>query len=269
MSQIENEKNEENASKVKIIIISKKGKLDKSSEGRIITVKNEEGRMELRMDNISENISKAKIDKTLLSLFRSRNFTCINNSKKKIVFKANKSSLSSERVNYISNDNIYTCKNISKIEEKIKKKIDIKSNREIIDRLEIYDKYNIIPENNNKIVNNNETFEQEGTKLKEEKSRDLIKKGHIIDLKDEEEEESNELDEGIYNITSKNKILGSSKKDCESDKALNNPQSEIENKLQISSSVHNFNNLINTLKSNLNSIDEKSKITESKKIKTN
>ena len=54
--------------KIKLIIISKKGKTDEEKEESKITLKKEKGKINIRMENITQNLNKKKIDKALKSL---------------------------------------------------------------------------------------------------------------------------------------------------------------------------------------------------------
>lgn len=95
-------------SKLKLIIISKKGKLDKSNDKKVITLKNEEGRMELRMDNMSENITKKKIEKTLSSIFKNKSISDFKAKKQKFVIVDKKSNIFNnerEKFNFENNKN--------------------------------------------------------------------------------------------------------------------------------------------------------------------
>jgi len=56
--------------KIKLIIISKKGKTDKEKEESKITLKKEKGKINIRMENITQNLNKKKIDKALKSLIK-------------------------------------------------------------------------------------------------------------------------------------------------------------------------------------------------------
>ena len=153
--------------KVKLIIISKKGKLDKNGEGRVITLRKDEGRMELRMDNISENINRKKIEKTLQSFIYNKSVSEMKSKNKKIVIlnknKSNTNTLS-EREFYIKKesennknynsmyDDIYLKKKQKSIEEK-------KSDKSLKNIKEKNDTINIIENNEitkfNNISNNN------------------------------------------------------------------------------------------------------------------
>ena len=93
--------------KLKYIIISKKAKSDKiSNNEQIISLKKEEGKMELRMENISENITKKKIDQTLKSFIHNKSISDFKLNKKKYKIVDNsKSNTQSERENYIQDKN--------------------------------------------------------------------------------------------------------------------------------------------------------------------
>ena len=56
--------------KIKLIIISKKGKSDEEKEESKITLKKEKGKINIRMENITQNLNKKKIDKALKSLIK-------------------------------------------------------------------------------------------------------------------------------------------------------------------------------------------------------
>ena len=56
--------------KIKLIIISKKGKTDEEKEESKITLKKEKGKINIRMENITQNLNKKKIDKALKSLIK-------------------------------------------------------------------------------------------------------------------------------------------------------------------------------------------------------
>ena len=107
MSSSENElqDNIDDSSKLKkLIIISKRGKSDNRCNDQIISVKNEEGRMELRMDNISENITKNKIDKTLQSIIYSKSISSLK-QKKREYFISNRSNNTLSERERIKSDN--------------------------------------------------------------------------------------------------------------------------------------------------------------------
>ena len=92
---------------LKYIIISKKGKSEQSSNNeQIISIKNEEGKMELRMENISENITKKKIDQTLKSFIHNKSISDFKLNKKKYKIIDNKKlNTQSERENDIKDKN--------------------------------------------------------------------------------------------------------------------------------------------------------------------
>ena len=81
--------NDDSNPKLKLIIISKKAKIDKSEEGRVITLKKDEGRMELRMDNMSENITRKKIEETLHSIIFNKSVSDIKARTKKFIISSN------------------------------------------------------------------------------------------------------------------------------------------------------------------------------------
>ena len=56
--------------KIKLIIITKKGKTDEEKEESKITLKKEKGKINIRMENITQNLNKKKIDKALKSLIK-------------------------------------------------------------------------------------------------------------------------------------------------------------------------------------------------------
>ena len=56
--------------KIKLIIISKKGKSEEEKEESKITLKKEKGKINIRMENITQNLNKKKIDKALKSLIK-------------------------------------------------------------------------------------------------------------------------------------------------------------------------------------------------------
>ena len=85
---------EENTKLKKLIIISKNGKSDKSNAEQIISFINEEGRMELRMDNISENITKNKIDKTLQSIIYNKSISSYKTKNKHFYINKSNNTLS-------------------------------------------------------------------------------------------------------------------------------------------------------------------------------
>ena len=158
------------SSKLKLIIISKKGKLDKSNEGTVITLKNDEGRMELRMDNLSENITKNKIDKTLKSFMFNKSISDFKIKNKNFVIIDKQSNNLSEREKCIKSNNIENNKNDEiyienhpiRIVEKLKK---IGSINDFHDKLKVYesqkkdnndsDENNDTNNNKNNIINNN------------------------------------------------------------------------------------------------------------------
>ncbi len=174
-SEINTEKdNDDNNPKLKLIIISKKGKLDQSGEGRVITLKKDENRMELRMDNMSENITKKKIEKTLQSFMFNKSVTDIKARNRKFVITSNNNKLNtlSERElvynknetennknNDINvNDDEYSEKiKQKKIEEKLSKlnnsKNENEKNNDIIN--DVNDDITKFNYNNNSNINNN------------------------------------------------------------------------------------------------------------------
>ena len=162
ITQKENDEINDN-SKLKLIIISKKGKLDKSNEGTVITLKKDEGRMELRMDNISENITKNKIDKTLQSFMFNKSISNFKIKNKNFVIVDKKSNNLSEREklkkNYTENKKNYEIhiNNHPKIiEEKIK---EIRTINNYCDKPKMYEsqKNNDIFVNENIDINNNKS----------------------------------------------------------------------------------------------------------------
>ena len=56
--------------KIKLIIISKKGKLDEEKEKSKITLKKEKGQFNIRMENMTQTLNKNKIDEVLKSLIQ-------------------------------------------------------------------------------------------------------------------------------------------------------------------------------------------------------
>ena len=56
--------------KIKLIIITKKGKTDEEKEESKITLNKEKGKINIRMENITQNLNKKKIDKALKSLIK-------------------------------------------------------------------------------------------------------------------------------------------------------------------------------------------------------
>ena len=167
-------------SKLKLIIISKKGKLDKSNEGTVITLKNDEGRMELRMDNLSENITKNKIDKTLKSFIFNKSISDSKIKNKNFVIIDKQSNNLSEREKCIKK-NTENNKNYEiyienhpdpkRIEEKVKK---IGSINDFHDKLKEYesqkednidsDENNDTNNNKNNIINNNTNIDENSAK---------------------------------------------------------------------------------------------------------
>ena len=209
--------------KLKLIIISKKGKLDKSGEGRIITLRKDEGRMELRMDNISENINRKKIEKTLQSIIYNKSVSEMKSKNKKFfISNKNKSNTLSERELYIKKnsennkncsiyDDIYLKQRQKSFEEKvsnknlksIKEKIDIiNENNDIIENNEIT-KYNNI--SNNNVINN----ETKSFNIDDNNDNNNTIKDEIFLINDKNNDKMKEINEYINeeNNTNKNKEI--------------------------------------------------------------
>ena len=101
--------NDDKNPNLKLIIISKKAKIDKSGEGRVITLKKDEGRMELRMDNMSENITRKKIEKTVQSIIFNKSVSDIKARSRKFIITSNNyknklNTLSERELVYVKSD---------------------------------------------------------------------------------------------------------------------------------------------------------------------
>ena len=109
--------------KIRLIIISKRGKenKEKSSSKSKITYKNEKGKYEIKIENMEQKLNKNKIDKTLKIIFRNiSEFNIDNNEEKMYTSSDNKKKLKKKMVSEkYSFYDIYLEKKKNK--EKIKK----------------------------------------------------------------------------------------------------------------------------------------------------
>ena len=83
IEELNNIKEKKQKPKIKLIIISKRGKQDNIKEKSKITLQKEKGRFEIRMENMTETIDKNKIDKTVKSIIKNiSNFSFDKNEPK-------------------------------------------------------------------------------------------------------------------------------------------------------------------------------------------
>ena len=194
---INNNDEMEETPKSKLIIISKNGKLGKSSN-QTFTLKNEDGRMEFRFDNISESITKRKIDKTLQSLIYNKSFADFPMNKKKINILDYNASTEKEKND--KNEKIKYCgkydsKKFRIIEEKIKNLDDLSYKKEKPKDI------NIIIENNETINNNSNIKENANNNNNTYIDESNNKKDDIIFIKN-----TKEINHNKNNITKNNLI---------------------------------------------------------------
>ena len=168
--------NDDKNPKLKLIIISKKAKIDKSGEGRVITLKKDEGRMELRMDNMSENITRKKIEKTVQSIIFNKSVSDIKARSRKFIITSNnyknklntlserelvyvKSDMENNKNNDINDGKYSEKKKYKKIEEKISRinnsKNENEKNCDVFNDVNNENTKNNFNSNNNSNTNNN------------------------------------------------------------------------------------------------------------------
>ena len=172
----------EETPKSKLIIISKNEKLGKSKK-QTFSLKKNERRMEYRFENISENITKRKIDKTLQSLINNKSTADYLDNKKKIIILDYISNASCGKEKYNKNKYLdkYDMKKFRIIEEKAKnlnnfnqKYENSKDNNIIVENNEEKYNYSNNRENSN---NNNNTYIDDSN----------VKKDDIIFIKNSDE----------------------------------------------------------------------------------
>ena len=131
--------------KIKLIIISKKGKLDEEKEKSKITLKKEKGQFNIRMENMTQTLNKNKIDEILKSLIQ--NISDFSRDKNKENIHTSIDLRSKEnRNNFLYKDNndfcdIYLEKNKKDFENKIKqKKEEINEENILFKKIKIFEK---------------------------------------------------------------------------------------------------------------------------------
>ena len=131
--------------KIKLIIISKKGKLDEEKEKSKITLKKEKGQFNIRMENMTQTLNKNKIDEVLKSLIQ--NISDFSRDKNKENIHTSIDLRSKEnRNNFLYKDNndfcdIYLEKNKKDFENKIKqKKEEINEENILFKKIKIFEK---------------------------------------------------------------------------------------------------------------------------------
>ena len=199
-----NFKNDIENPKLKLIIISKKGRSEKREDGRIITLKKDDGRMELRIDNLSETITKKKIDRTFQTIIKNNKSSEFKMKNDNNLILDNKSSTLSEREKYINSqnnydDNIFGNNNNQKyIEEKVNN-----DNKEKIKHSIIF-----INDINETSENNNENNINNNDDNKNSNNDDISIKSQIVfnDFRQEEIYKKDEINQkkGILNINNEN-----------------------------------------------------------------
>ena len=150
--------------KIRLIIISKRGKenKEKSSSKSKITYKNEKGKYEIKIENMEQKLNKNKIDKTLKIIFR--NISEFNIDK-------------NDEKTYTSSDNK------KKKKKKIKKNKEINEDNIIFQKIQMIKEPNLINNNSNDISYENDIIINNEKELKES-NRVLIKKENIKDEED-------------------------------------------------------------------------------------
>ena len=211
-----------NKKKIKLIIITKNGKSEKKKEKSKITLQNEKGRFEIRMENMTQTLNKNKIDKALKSFIKNISDSSFDKNKEKT---------------YTSVDN----------NRKQKKKILINND----DSNEYYDIYlekkkKLMKKNNNK-QKNNEEITGENILFKKLKLIEKEKETNLINTNNENINNNNEeKNNAVVNDDLKESNRHLFKKDNIKDESMNN---KLSSKIEIESINGAKNDIIN---SNLN-----------------
>ena len=171
--------------KIRLIIISKRGKenKEKSSSKSKITYKNEKGKYEIKIENMEQKLNKNKIDKTLKIIFRNiSEFNIDKNEEKMYTSSDNKKKLKKKIINEkYSFYDIYLEK--KKKKEKIKKNKEINEDNIIFQKIQMIKEPNLINNNSNDISYENDIIINNEKELKES-NRVLIKKENIKNEED-------------------------------------------------------------------------------------
>ena len=195
MESEELNKNEMNQKKkIKLIIISKNGKLDKQKEKSKITLQNEKGKLEIRMENMTQTLNKKKINKALKSFIKNISDSSFDKNKEKTYTSADNKRKSKKKFLISDNDNndyyydIYLQKK-KKSERKNsnqKKKEQMNEENILFKKIKIIEKEketNLINSNNNK--SNKDKEEEENNVIinddTKESNRNLIRKNNLED----------------------------------------------------------------------------------------